>query len=263
MAKEFNLSAKEIKDNFNKFFKLLEKHFPERYPQLKKMYDDLGEERIMFAPGSGFDYFHNAIPGGYVDHILRVVEFAEKNYNYYKENGLNVSNFTLQELLFAAFHHDLGKLGMIGEDNEYYVINDSKWHKENQGKIYNANEKLDYLFIQDRSLFLLQQYGIKCTFNEWLGIKIHDGIYDDSNKPYYVTYNKFHKLRNNLPQILHEADMIAARWEFERWNKYSEEIPGMFIIKKEQPVTELIDNKEINNTSVKENIDDIFNNLFA
>lgn len=221
---EFNLTAETILSNHKKFKSRIDKIFPDRAEKLHHMYNALGEDRMAFAPASSTNYFHNAIPGGYIDHILRVMDFAVLEYKHYETLGLDISNFTLQELMFAAMHHDLGKMGFVGEDREGYILNKSEWHRTNQGKMYNVNPEIPWALIQDRSLFLLQQFGITCTWNEWQGIRIHDGIYDEANKQYFISHSLPSKLRTNLPQILHQADMAAARWEFERWNKVSKSL---------------------------------------
>jgi hypothetical protein len=218
MSKEFNFTANQIKSNYEKFLSRINKMFPDRASNLKKMYKELGEERIMFSPASGTDYYHNAIPGGYIDHVLRVMDYALIEYKHFTALGLDVSNFTITELMFAAMHHDLGKLGFPGDGNEVYVFNTSEWHRKNQGKIYSVNENIPFMLVPDLSLYLLQSFGVQCTFNEFLGIRIHDGLYDDANKSYYINRQLQSKLRNNLPIILHNADFAAARYEFERWN---------------------------------------------
>ena len=54
------------------------------------------------------------------------------------------------------------------------------------------------------------------TFNEWVAIKTHDGLYDDGNKAYLLSSQNDSKLRCSLPLILHQADEMAARIEWER-----------------------------------------------
>ena len=46
-------------------------------------------------------------------------------------------------------------------------------------------------------------------------------MYEEANKPYLVSFNPDSRLRSNLPLILHQADMMASRVEWERW-KYGE-----------------------------------------
>lgn len=216
---QFSLSAEQIQTNYKKFFERIDKMFPDRAEGLKEMYAAIGEERLMFSPASSIDYYHNAIPGGYVDHILRVMDFALLEYKHYESMGLDVTGFTVTELMFAAMHHDLGKMGFVGDGKDGYVYNTSEWHRKNQGKMYDSNENIPYAAVQDRSLFLLQSFRIPCSWNEFLGIRIHDGIYDDANKSYFISKQLKSKLRNVMPQILHNADLAAARFEFERWNK--------------------------------------------
>jgi hypothetical protein len=49
-----------------------------------------------------------------------------------------------------------------------------------------------------------------------LAIQTHDGLYDEANKKYLMTYMPEQKPRTCLPFVLHFADMMAARIEFER-----------------------------------------------
>ena len=52
-----------------------------------------------------------------------------------------------------------------------------------------------------------------------IGIKCTDGLYDESNKPYFISRMKESKLRINLPYVMHQADLMAARIEYEMWAK--------------------------------------------
>ena len=85
------------------------------------MYDYF-EERMMFAPASGKEHFHNCHAGGYVEHVLHVTMSALQIKQLWEKNGATI-NFTDEELVFAALHHDLGKIGDLAED--YYTPNDS------------------------------------------------------------------------------------------------------------------------------------------
>jgi len=44
-------------------------------------------------------------------------------------------------------------------------------------------------------------------------------LYDENNKKYYITYSKDQTLKTPLPHIMHQADINAARYEYERWMK--------------------------------------------
>lgn len=196
----------DIQANYNKLIEYLEAD--PRWAQLKPLYDVLQDE-LLIAPASGKVHFHNAFPGGYLDHILRVTDTALKIAGLYK--GLEGEiNFTRQELIFAAIHHDLGKLGNPDE-GPYYVEQDSDWHRK-RGELYKQNENIQYMKAPERGLFLLQKYGVQITQNEWLAIKLSDGIYDDGAKSYLINYAPY-AMKTNLPYIIHWADHISSRVE--------------------------------------------------
>ena len=49
------------------------------------------------APASGIDHFHNAIVGGYVDHVLNVMRCADKLYNQWKDMGAYIDNYSYEK----------------------------------------------------------------------------------------------------------------------------------------------------------------------
>ena len=209
-----NLTAEQLQENFLKLVGYIDLYIPgERGDDLKMLYNDHAE-RIMLMPASGNESYHNCFVGGYVDHIIRVIDGAIEIANLWKKFNATES-FTMEELVFAALNHDLGKIGT--EENEMYILNDSEWHRKNQGKIYKMNPANAFMTVPDRSLRILAERGISVSENEWFGIKLHDGMYDESNKHYYISHDPNSRLRTNLPYILHQADQMAARIEYEMW----------------------------------------------
>jgi predicted HD phosphohydrolase len=194
-----------ITENYNKFMKYIEAD--SRAESLVEMYKIFHDELIT-APASGKIHFHNCYPGGYLDHVLRVTETALRVAALYKETGGTV-DFTKEELIFAALHHDFGKLGT--EDQPYYIDQDSDWHRK-KGQYYVANENIQYFRVPERGLVTLQRYGISVTEKEWLAIKLSDGMYDESNKAYYMSYSP-NAMKTNLPYIIHWADHLSCRVE--------------------------------------------------
>ena len=216
-----NLSADQIKTNWDKLISTIKDTFEEgseRREKLLKMYHYF-EERMMFAPGSGKIHYHNAFPGGYVDHILNVIRTCLRIHQVYKDMGMKM-DYTEKEVIFCAMHHDLGKIGDL--KNEYYIPNESEWHRKNQGKIYNHNDKLHYMNVTDRTFWLLQHFGVTISEHEFLGIKLADGLYEEGNERYYKTYIEGNELKSNLPYLIHNGDLLATRMEHERY-MYSKE----------------------------------------
>jgi hypothetical protein len=211
---ELKLTAEQIAKNWDFLMKLIDDYIEEpRRTQLKDFYSKF-QERIIMMPASYKKEYHNAFPGGYVDHVIRVIIGAIKLNEVWKEMHVDQSTYTLEELVFSALNHDLGKIG--DEENESYIPQTDQWRKDKLGEDYMFNEKLAFASVPDRSLFLLQSHNIKYTFNEMVAIQTHDGIYDEGNKKYLMTFAPGQKPRTSLPYILHQADLMASRIEFEQ-----------------------------------------------
>jgi hypothetical protein len=214
------LTEKQIIENWDKLMKLIEDTFDgERKEKLLEMYKYF-EDRMSIAPASGKAHYHNAMVGGYVEHVLHVVDCALKIKKLWEEDGATI-NFTDEELIFAGMHHDLGKVGDLEED--YYIPQDSEWHRKNQGSIFKHNPKLQYMSVTDRSFFILQHFQIPMTEWEYIGLRLTDGMYEDANKTYYMNYNPDWSLKSNIAYILHQADMMATHIEGDEWNRLDEE----------------------------------------
>lgn len=210
------ISAEQIKSNYNTNLKIIDTYLsPDRVDKVKAMIGDM-EESYMMSPASGKNWYHGAYPGGYLVHVNNVVKIAIKLSKFYEALGGNI-DYTEEELVFSALFHDLGKVGDGNKPN--YIPQTSEWHIKNQGSIFVNNPEIDFMLIPDRSLFILQKYGIPITQKEFLAIKLHDGLFEESNKAYYVSFNPDSKLKTNLCHILHVADLLAARLEQDIENK--------------------------------------------
>jgi len=140
--------------------------------------------------------------------------------------GADLTTFTIEELVFSAINHDLGKMG--DEENDSYIPQTDQWRRDKLGEDYMFNTKVPFASVPDRGLYLLQSHGVQYSFNEMVAIQTHDGLYDEANKKYLATYMPEQKPRTSLPYILHQADLMAARIEFEReWlPKLKGEVPA-------------------------------------
>jgi hypothetical protein len=164
-------------------------------------------------PASHKSQYHNCFPGGYIDHVNRVVEAALKIDNVWREMGM-VDTYTTEELVFSAINHDLGKFG--DEQNESYIEQTDQWRRDKLNETYMFNDRLEYMTVPDRGLFLLMTNGIEYNKNEFLAIRTHDGLYEDANKAYLMGFTPETKPRTSIMFVLHQADLLAARIEFEK-----------------------------------------------
>ena len=208
-----SIPAEKISSNWKVFQEYINKYITgDRKDKLLKFYNHHQDELVLM-PASHKKAYHNAFPGGYIDHVNRVIECAIQLHSVWEEMGADTTTYTVEELVFAAINHDLGKMG---DGVEYsHIPSKDEWRKKNMGEMYQFNKKIAYMSVPDRSLFLLSQAGIKLTYNEHLAIKLHDGLYDDSNKSYLMSWRPETRPRTSLIFIVHQADLMAARLEFE------------------------------------------------
>ena len=207
------LTAEKIQSNWGEFIGNIDTYISSpRKEKLKSFYEKF-EDRISLMPAAHKKEYHSAFPGGYVDHVNRVVKAALSMSDVWESFGCDMTTFTTEELVFSAINHDLGKMG--SEDEESYIPQTDKWRRDKLGEDYMFNKKVAFASVPDRGLFMLQLHDIKYTFNEMIAIQTHDGLYDPANEKYLKAYMPEQKPRTSLPFILHQADMMAARIEFE------------------------------------------------
>ena len=214
------LTAEQLEANWYKLRDLITESFEgERLEKLNEMYDYF-EDRMVMAPASGKEHYHNAHVGGYVEHVLHVTDLALQLKKVWEDNNATI-NFTEEELIFAAIHHDLGKVGDL--DKDYYVPQDSEWHRKNRGEIFTHNGELSYMTVTDRAIFLLGHFQIPMSENEYIGLRLTDGLYEEANKSYYISYNPAWQLKSNIAYILHQADSMATHIEYDEWKRGEEQ----------------------------------------
>ena len=190
------LTAEKIQSNWEDFISNINTYISSpRKEQLTKFYETYAE-RIMLMPAAHKKEYHSAFPGGYVDHVNRVVHAALSMSDVWKSFGCDMTTFTTEELVFSAINHDLGKMG--DADHEAYIPQTDKWRKDKLGEDYMFNKKLPFSSVPDRTLFLLQDNNIKYTFNEMLAIQTHDGLYDSANDKYLKGWMPEQKPRTYL-----------------------------------------------------------------
>ena len=76
------LNEKQIQQNWTDLRTIINNTFSgDRLERLNKMYDDF-EDRMVVAPASAKKAFHNAMVGGYVEHILHVINMSKQIKDY-------------------------------------------------------------------------------------------------------------------------------------------------------------------------------------
>ena len=115
------LTAEKIQHNWAEFKNNITTYISnERASKLLDFYEKY-EDRIILMPAAHKKEYHSAFPGGYVDHVNRVVKGALAISAVWEGFGCDMTTFTQEELVFSAINHDLGKMG--DEENESYILN--------------------------------------------------------------------------------------------------------------------------------------------
>ena len=214
------LTEEQLLGNWERLLQLVEDTFEgDRKEKLLEMYKYF-EDRMVVAPASGKEEYHYCYAGGYVNHVLHVVETAIEISKTYEKVGGHV-DWTQEELVFSAMHHDLGKVGDL--DREYYIPQDNEWRRKTLGEVFTHNTDIDNMRVTDRALFLLQHFGVKVNMKETLAIKVSDGLYDEANTYYMKVFDAKRSLKNHLPYIIHWADHMATQAEYDEWKRGDED----------------------------------------
>ena len=160
------ISAENIQSNWKVFLNNIETHISDNKDRKQKLLNFYKkyEERIILMPAAHKKEYHGAFPGGYVDHVNRVVRAAIELHELWTTFGADMTTYTKEELIFSAINHDLGKMG--DSEHEAYVPQTDQWRKDKLGEDFMFNKKLPFASVPDRTLFLLQQHDIYYSFNE-------------------------------------------------------------------------------------------------
>lgn len=170
--------------------------FLRRQP-LIDMFDKIGTQ-FYTAPASSREDYHGCYPGGLCDHSLRVT----KNLTALAD-AWAPGRFQKERLIFVGLLHDFGKVGDV--NTPLYVPNPSEWHRK-KGMLFEMNKDLPYMPTCDRTMYLLQKFGINVDVEEYVAIRISDGPYEKSNE-------KYNMKEPDLAVLLHMADRWACSQE--------------------------------------------------
>ena len=159
-----------IESNFQKYFDLLSRLNDPGVTELMTAFAD----RIATCPLSTRTSYIGCYPGGLVTCSLRITSTMRKLADMYQEDISPASIFKVGLL------HDVGKVGDI--NNDLFLSQDSEWHREKLGELFKYNELAPRMPHAERTLFLLQHFGIKLTYDEYVAIAQAHGLGDEKKR---------------------------------------------------------------------------------
>ncbi len=151
-------------------------------------------ERLVLCPASTRTDQYGCYPGGLVQHALRVTDAMRK---ISSALGYDISTASI---IRVGLLHEIGKVGDI--NNDYFLEQDSDWHREKLGQLYKYNEDLEKMTTSHRTLWLLQHYGVVLTRDEWEAVSCAQGSHLEENKFYAYT-------NSNLTKLLQAAKALV------------------------------------------------------
>ena len=160
---------------------------------INQLIEDLSE-RIIMCPASPRTDSYGCCAGGLINHALKVTDAMRK---------INTSlklEVPAASIIKVGLFHEIGKVGSKTED--YFLNQDSSWHREKLGQLYKYNENLPKMAVSHRTLFLLQEYGVTLDRDEWEAIVTAQG--------YHLEENRFYANTNTpVTKLLHAAKMMT------------------------------------------------------
>ena len=160
-------------------------------------------DRYFTCPASSRTSYHEAYPGGLVEHSLIVLKYINLLVKAFDVKD----KYSKEVLVTVALLHDVGKIG--DSKNDYYVPEESDWHREKLGKMYDTSKKCQQSHHSRRSLFILQDCGFKLTEEEFESILYHDGQSLQNN-------NDINLKEYDLTLFLNWADRFSIQYKINK-----------------------------------------------
>lgn len=154
------MNERELTDLWTSYTKLIDKI--DRGEGLTLMMDELGE-RLLMCPAEPRNDSPGCEPGGLIQQAI-IVAKGMKRINDAFEMGAST-----ESILIVGLLHELGKIGNL--DEPYFIPEDENWRREKLGAFYKPNERLSRMTIPERSLYLLQNYKVHLTEEEFMAIR--------------------------------------------------------------------------------------------
>tara|TARA_R100000005_G_scaffold55599_1_gene27592 strand:+ start:21 stop:377 length:357 start_codon:yes stop_codon:yes gene_type:complete len=112
--------------------------------------------------------------------------------------------------------------------------------------------------VTDRACYLLMKFGVDMTEQEYLALRLTDGLYEEGNTSYLKSFMPEYGLKSHLPHILHQGDMLSTKVENEMWKRSVAGKPTKPIgVKKKKA-----DIKSVAKNADGSDLEDLFGDLF-
>ena len=169
MAEDTEKTMKSIESYFSILGKVLS---DEEQKALEK--SDI--TRLALCP-RGLNESDGGVAGGLVSFSLEVALTGKSMADFY---GVDPKS-----IVKVALFHELGRMGHLYDDSlALYLDQESTWHQERLGQYYKYNESCPRMNVGHRTLWMLNDLGIKLDYDEWVAIAVSQGLHLSENAFY-------------------------------------------------------------------------------
>jgi hypothetical protein len=196
------MNENQLADLYNTYCNYLNRFQDEN---INKFLEENGERLLLSSYGLKKDDPYCG-PGGIIKYAIDSFTIATK-LSKAVQFDVNQDEISIKSLALITLFGVVGRMGDL--ENEQFVEQKSEWHRNKLGQLYDWNPSCQKMSIPHRSLFLLQHYNIKLTYQEMLGIICSEGMHLEENK-FYV---------NDLP-IVSKIAMMAFDLAYENERKF-------------------------------------------
>jgi hypothetical protein len=120
-------------------------------------------ERLVFCPSDPRTDAPGCKPGGLIEQALLLTKAMKKL------NDTFSFDVPTNSIIIVGLLHEIGKLGTL--DSPYFLEENESWKRDKLGSYYKINESLSKMTVQERTIFLLQSFGVNLTEDEFLAIR--------------------------------------------------------------------------------------------
>lgn len=158
------MNEESIKEAWESYHRLVGKIAGARGDAALRMVESL-EDRLPFCPAEPRTDSPGHYPGGLIEQALVVTKGMKKMNDGF---GFDVQS---DSIIVVGLFHEIGKVGGISPPEPYFIDEDSSWHRDKLGAFYKHNDRLSKLSVSERSLLILQHFGVQLTEDEWQAIR--------------------------------------------------------------------------------------------
>lgn len=169
---------KLVKENIEIIGALIEKYIvTERKSSIKSMLESPVGELFFMSPLTSVESFGFCHDGGLAAHSIEVFR------NLKKLNDAFGANFSDESMLVCALFHYIGRCCDSSMKSPYYIGQKDDWKIE-KGYLYDVSDEGVFMTRQLKSLFVLSNFGIQMSPEEFTAIYLCDGFHTYENKAF-------------------------------------------------------------------------------